>query len=230
MKYDIQFRLIFTSILIFTLLTACGKSNDEKYQNALKSRAEKNANDAKPSKYLVSDNPMICLLKAKEKLGANSKILGMSSRYVLPANLVVHKNPFLKPAGSLNTCNVDYQSPDNSNKLLRIEMDVMTGEFNAPRPVEISVSGMDASKFSLSKVVFPITNFDIDALQKQISAQKPALNKIYTAHQLQSIYIANTLQGDMEVSVGFSGRFASNDLIDSVYLYSKPNGSFIRLK
>lgn len=53
------------------------------------------------------------------------------------------------PRGQLTICTINYQDPANPRQLLRKTLDVATGVFGAPQPVEIMVMGGNPADFDL---------------------------------------------------------------------------------
>jgi len=202
-------------------LSGCGKSLSEQEMKALQ---DKYAQDQGASKYSLNDGVLVCLRQVKARLGDDAKVAEVSSYFHKPEKLEDRGMDQAKP-GALRSCRVDYQDPANPNKMLRQDMQVKTGEFSDPKPLEISVIG-DKAKFNLSDHVVPIKMWNLDAVDKLISAQSPAAEKVFSVYQLDSANLRmNTIKGHFEVTVGFAGRLKGNDLLESKGVGVLPNGT-----
>ena len=91
----------------------------------------------------------------------------MSSYFEKPQRLERHPIHDVRPKpGTLTRCRVDYQDPANPQKMLRQEMNAKTGEFGAPKPLEIQLLSGEAAKVDLNKHVSPVKKWNLDAVEK----------------------------------------------------------------
>jgi hypothetical protein len=211
--------LLAITLTAISALTACSKSEDSDPMS-------KN----KVAKYFLSDGAFVCLDKAKEKLGADAKLLSMFSTFASPADFNKNNEYLPTALGSLSNCYVDYQNPENPNKVLRLNMNVQTGKFLAPEAQELHVSihAKDLSKFSLSEGVVPMSIFDIKALQTQTEAQTAFLTPSFSNHHIQMVIAKSYADGSAEAKVNFMGRLKTNDLIAERNMVAKPDGKVMQ--
>ncbi|HSF13826.1 MAG TPA: hypothetical protein VLA50_12720 [Erythrobacter sp.] len=164
---------------------------------------------------LADDGPDACFKAARTAFGGDTKIASLSSSFGIPENLqkfVVTSTP----VGDLKSCSLQFQDPENANKLLRADMDVKTGEFKKPQPMELMVVG-DAASFKLDNIVLPLSQIDTSKIAPVIDGQKAKLEDIFSSHALTSVSLMGLSPGRDKhvVSIDFAGRLKSNDIIDT---------------
>jgi hypothetical protein len=113
----------------------------------------------------------------------------------------------------MTTCTVDYQNPDDKRKLLSMRMDVHTGEFGKPSPVNLQVMG-DKESFKLDDYVIALGKIETAPLQAFMDSQNAALDKVYSAYAWDDIRLdaPGTFSDKHRLAVRLTGRFKSNDL------------------
>ena len=201
-------------------LSGCGKGNEQDLKalqaKIAKDEEKRQQDEVANYKYSLNDGATICLRQVQARLGAGAMVGEILSNFEKPETLtglpVYGARP--KP-GTLSGCRADYQDPANPQKMLRLEMNAKTGEFSAPKPLEIKVlGGDDAAKFDLNKHVSPIKKWNLDAVEKLISAQNGAAEKAFSIYQIDSTSLKmDPFQGRFEIRASFAGRLKGNDLL-----------------
>ncbi|SIT35409.1 hypothetical protein BN2476_30044 [Paraburkholderia piptadeniae] len=171
------------AIAITTTLAACGEKDHapqtvEKSADTASSVASQTAeqsassDDRETYKYSLSDGLDICFRKLKDKLGGNAKVSSIDSSFSEGKDIDSEQDA---PRGALTTCLASYQDPSDARKLLRSRMNVHSGQFETPEPVEIDVTG-DASKFNLNDYVIALNRIDASPLQAFLDSRKLKLS------------------------------------------------------
>lgn len=163
----------------------------------------------------LADGPDVCFKAIAAHLGADAKVSEITSFFASGAGIDASDT---KPKGQMTTCTVKYQNPEDPRKLLSTSMDLRTGTFGAPQPLEIRVSG-NASEFNLEDYVIPLSRVDAAALTGIMDAQKAALDGVFSQYAFDGVRLetpdafsdVHTLRLDIE------GRLASNDIQESGY-------------
>ncbi|MCK0129387.1 hypothetical protein [Erythrobacter sp. F6033] len=205
-------------------LTACGGDSDAESTTG----GDRSSSDdaASGAAFTLEDNGLdICFKAAAEKLGANTKVASLSTNFGVGENLEQYTVVSTEP-GQLKSCSLDYQDPENPNKLLRTDMDVATGEFKAPQPVEISVMG-NAADFSLENIVVPLSDIKTAGFAGTVDGAKAQLDETFSSHALSSVRLSGPNPGRAEhsISVDFVGRLKSNDILDQGSIAFAVDGS-----
>src|SRR5690606_5335879 len=89
----------------------------------------------------LADGPDVCFRAIAEHLGADVKVSEISSRF--------------DADGTLQSCTVDYQNPDDARKLVGVRMDTASGTFSEPHDIELTVTG-NAADFRLEDYLIPL--------------------------------------------------------------------------
>lgn len=152
----------------------------------------------------------VCFREVRKALGADGRVSEIISYFSAGADVDPGDD---EPKGTLTTCRVDYQSPEDKRKLLRMSMDMHTGAFEPPSKVELSVTG-DAASFNLDDYVVEMSKVDTAPLQAFMDSQKPALDKVYSAYAWDDIRLdaPGAFSNTHRLAVRLTGRFKSNDL------------------
>lgn len=88
--------------------------------------------------HTLAEGPDICFRLIAKKLGAAAKVSEITSFFSVGSDIDGGAG---KPKGEMTTCSVQYQNPQDPRKLLETSIETRSGDFSAPRPVEISVMG-----------------------------------------------------------------------------------------
>lgn len=222
------------------LLAGCGNKNSDSPPAGAPAAAAAPTGpelpESKAETYAASLNDGIfwCFDKARAKLGDAMKFQEIVSYYEKPDTL--NKGPTVRignraevPAGSLTTCHVDYQDPQNKLKMLRLDMNVHSGEWNAPEALEINVIG-NADSFKLEDHLVPASIFKPEALQKQFDALKPRLEARFSVYQNDAVRFEAQGPQKAVMNVNFYGRLKTNDLISNVSVGVPADGASVDLR
>lgn len=216
---QIQIRTpIFTLAAILALpLAGCGGADDADPLGGDSSVAGQRAiaGSGGSALSLAKDGPDACFKAAASAFGAETKVMKLFSSFHMPEDL--QEYVIIKaPVGDLKSCSVEFQDPDNPNKLLRADMDVATGEFKSPKPMELKVIG-DSASFRLDDVVFPLSRIDTSKIAPAVSSQAATLDNTYSSHALSGVDLTDPGPGRAShgISVSFKGRLKSNEVLRS---------------
>ncbi len=224
MKLNIQTKPIAVAAALSITLAACGGNDSEGSVDGATGAPGDTASEGSVLT-LAENGPDLCFKAAAEKLGSDAKIATLSSNFGVGENLEKYA-VVSTPAGNLKGCSLDYQDPEDPRKLLSIAMDVATGEFGEPSPVEISVMG-NAADFNLDDYVVPLSQIKTAGVAATIEEQKAALDDTFSSHALSMVRLMQPGLGrdEHKISVDFAGRLKSNDVIDTGSLGINIDGS-----
>lgn len=208
-------------------LSACGGSDegpDESPSAAAKSAQAPSAVEAKTSKdtganaaaFNLADGPDVCFRAIAKHLGADAKVSEITSFFSAGKEI---ESAHTQPAGEMTTCTVQYQDPNDSRKLLRSDLDLESGEFSPPNPVEITVTGGNAAEFKLEDYVIPLSKIDAAALTAVMEAQKDKLSGVYGRYAWSGVRLSapGAFSDTHTLRLDVAGRLASNDLRQGGY-------------
>lgn len=169
-------------------------------------------------KFSLADGPDICFRQVAAKLGANAKVSELTSFFSVGKEI----DPSAitsAPAGGMTTCTVQYQNPQDPRKLLEMSMDTKDGTFSAPRPVEITVMGGDASKFNLEDHLISLSQVNAAGLKAVMDGQKASMDKIFGKYAWSGVRLSSPGAFDPKhwLRLDIDGRLASNDIKESGY-------------
>lgn len=174
---------------------------------------------------ILSDGPGVCFDAITEHLGADTKVSEITSFFSTGSEIDSSET---KPQGEMTICTVEYQSPDDPRKLVRTRLDIESGEFTPPQPIEITVMG-NAAEFDLEDYLIPLSQIDASGLSSVMEAQKSRLSDVYSTYAWSGVRLSapdafsdtHTLRLDVE------GRLASNDIKESGYASVSTDGKTI---
>lgn len=232
-----RLRAVALSLAISLPLTlpACGDSEESADVTAPDAVAASDAaaepEEAAEVPTLAEDGPGVCFDRVTEHLGADAKVNEVYTSFSVGKEI----DPDLinpedtAPAGDLEQCNAQYQDPDDPNKLLQITMDVETGTFGDPAPMEISVMGGDASSFKLDDYVIALSEIDTAPLAKLMDQQQSKLDGAFSRHAWSNVRLSapDTFSNVHLLRLDVSGRLRSNDIKESGYMEVSTSGGRI---
>lgn len=172
-------------------LSACSSDSTDKTTAApTTTSAEASATSSAASSAAVTstkpnwhtDGPDVCIQLVKDLLDGDAKILSIdSSFYTDPAADGPDGEPMANMTpGDLVACTVDYQDPDNKEKLLSQTYSVATERFLDPVSKEVSAIG--GGDFDLADYLVALSKIDGSNLQATMAAQDTKLGKAYSAY------------------------------------------------
>lgn len=159
----------------------------------------------------MGTGPDACFKAAAEKLGADAKVSDVTALYSPGPEVDPSAT---EPAGTVMSCTVYYQDPDNPLKLLGIVYNnAAMGGFSQPAPVEVSVSG-DAADFKLDDMLVPLSGINASGLADVMAANKAKLDERYSAHGLTMVQLVgpSSFRDGFALRVQYDGRLKSNDV------------------
>ncbi len=174
----------------------------------------------------LSDGPDVCFRAVAKHLGSNTKIAELTSFFSAGSDI---DSTDTEPKGQMKTCSVNYQNPTDARKLLTTSMDVASGIFSQPMPVEIMVMG-DESKFRLEDNLIRLSQVNAAALTATMKSQEPKLGVTYSHYAWSGVRLEGpspfsstpTLRLDVE------GRLAVNDIKKNGYASVTTDGKTIK--
>lgn len=213
-------------------LAACGgKSDDSATETAMKqagSATPMAAGETAPAVAAptLAQGPDVCFKAIAKQIGATTKVSEITSFFSAGPEIDPSST---EPKGQLTTCTVQYQNPDDPRKLLGTRLEIATGQFDKPAPVEISVMGGNAAEFKLDDYLIPLSQLNPAALTAIMDSQKAKLSGVYGKYAWTGVRLStpdsfsktHTLRLDVE------GRLASNDIKQSGYASITPDGKKI---
>ena len=223
-------RTLALSAALAIALTACG--GDKQPADASKRAtgndgpvAATSAPKAEGPRPTLADGPDVCFRLISEQLGKDLKVSEITSFFSAGSDI---DSMARKPAGEMTTCNVKYHSPDDARKLVSQDLNLGTGKFDPPKPLEITVMG-NAADFRLDDYLIPLSQVNAAGLTSVMTSQKPALDKVYSQYAWDGVRLTapgpfsdqHTLRLDVE------GRLAANDIKENGYASVSVNGKDI---
>lgn len=209
-------KTLLASLALSTALVGC----DQSTQQTSAAPAEQPKAPAQPreeiaSNYrysLESDGPDVCLRKVVDKLGKETKVTSVKA-FFGKGKAFKGLAAIVTPKGVLNTCRAEYQDPQDAKKLLSIDMDAFTGEFKAPVPVQITVTG-NADSFKLDDYLIPLSKVDATAINTFLDSKKSWLGSYFSDYALNSVTLnePGPFNDKHVLSVRMDGLLISNGI------------------
>lgn len=222
--------LLFATAALTLGLMGCGESKDASGgANGTPSspaRTGLGGNAAKVDAPTLAQGPDVCFRAIAKHLGADTKVSEVTS-FFSAGNEIDSSDD--KPQGQLTTCSVQYQSPDDPRKLLGTRMDIATGQFAPPSPVEIRVTGGNAAEFKLDDHLIPLSKVSPAALTAIMDSQKAALSGVYSKYAWTGVRLESpgAFSNTHTLRLDVDGRLASNDIKESGYASITTDGQKI---
>lgn len=203
-------------------LSACGgrdgTSNGSSETRTVAQQADsaKDRTNAKVAAPTLADGPDVCFRAIARHLGANAKVSEITSFFSSGREI---DSSDTKPKGEMTICTVQYQNPDDPRKLLSTTMDIGSGEFDPPRPIEITVTGGDAAKFNLENYLIPLSKINAAGLTSVMEAQKARLSGVYSRYAWSGVRLSepDAFSNTPKLRLDVTGRLASNDIKSGGY-------------
>ncbi len=228
-------RITLLAVAAALAITACGGSKDA---SADKGAANDGANAAPPAdagtkadaapkvaRLTLADGPDVCFRAISEQLGKDLKVSEITSFFSPGSDIDSNAK---SPAGEMTTCTVKYQSPDDPRKLISQDLDIDTGKFDAPRPLEITVTG-NAADFKLDDYLIPLSQVNAAALTTIMASEKPALEGVYSKYAWDGVRLSppGPFSDKHTLRVDVDGRLAANDIKENGYASISVDGKNI---
>ena len=186
--------------------------------------------EAAPAPVLtLADGPDVCFREISKHLGADTKVAEVMSFFSSGSEI---DSDDRKPAGEMTLCTVNYQNPDDPRKLLGMRLDLRTGKFSEPNPLEISVMGGNAAEFDLNDHVIPLSDIGAEALTSVMDAQKTKLEGVYSKYAWSGVRLEgpDAFSNTHTLRLDMVGRLASNDIKKNGYASVTTDGKTIKRK
>ena len=184
------------------------------------------SSSASASKFTLANGSDVCFREFAKQVGGNAKVSELTSFFSVGKDI----DPSASASrGEMTTCTVQYQSPDDPRKLVEVSMDAKAGTFSAPRPVEITVMGGDASKFNLEDHLIAMSQVNAAGLQAVMDGQKASMDKIFSKHAWSGVRLEAPDAFDIKhtLRIDIDGRLASNDIKEGGYASISTDGKTI---
>lgn len=213
-------------------LAACGGNDGAASGNAtanVTAASDGSATSAEtpavPAKTLA-EGPDVCFRAIAQQIGADTKVSEITSFFSVGSEIDSSAD---EPRGTMTTCSVEYQDPKDARKLLSISMDMNTGQFSQPSPVEITVSGGDAAAFKLEDYLIPLSRVNAAALKTIMESQQASMDKIYSKHAWSGVRLSapDAFNDNHTLRLDIEGRLASNDIKEGGYASVSTDGKTI---
>lgn len=225
--------LLFMTATVSLGVSACGESNDPsdaasdtavKAAKAGAADAPKNSVSATPP--TLADGPDVCFRAIAKHLGAETKVSEITSFFSEGKEI---DGTDTKPEGEMTTCTVTYQSPEDPRKLMSTRLDIASGKFDPPSPVEIMVNGGNAADFRLDDYLIPLSKVDAAASTAIMEAQKARLGGVYSRYAWSGVRLSppGPFSDTHTLRLDITGRLASNDIKENGYASLSTDGKRI---
>ncbi|MET0246345.1 MAG: hypothetical protein ABW182_06310 [Sphingomonas sp.] len=174
----------------------------------------------------LSEGPDVCFRAIAKHLGADVKVSEINSFFSSGSEIDSTDD---EPLGQLTVCSVQYQNPSDPRKLLSSSLDLATGTFDTPKPVEITVMGGDASKFNLEDHLIPLSKVNAAGLKAVMDAQKPKLDGVYSRYAWSGVRLSSpdSFSNTHTLRLDVDGRLKSNDIKESGYASVSTDGTTV---
>ncbi|AZI35797.1 hypothetical protein [Caenibius tardaugens] len=173
----------------------------------------------------LAQGPDVCFRAIAKHLGADTKVAEITSFFSAGSKIDSNDS---KPEGEMTTCTVEYQNPDDPRKLLSTRLDIATGTFAPPSPVEITVMG-NAADFRLEDHLIPLSQLNPAALTGVMDAQKADLGAIYSSYAWTGVRLSSpdSFNNKHTLRLDLTGRLAANDIKENGYASVTTDGKTI---
>ncbi len=163
----------------------------------------------------LAQGPDVCFKAIAKQIGADTKVAEIASFFSSGPEVDPSDD---EPTGQMTTCTVQYQSPDDPRKLVGIQMDMKTGTFSEPAPIEIRVMG-DAASFRLDDHIVPLSQVQAGALTAIMNAKKADLDKVFSKYAWTGVRLMgpDSFRDKHTLRLDVEGRIAANDIKESGY-------------
>jgi len=200
-------------------LTACGKENGATGTANVSAAQEAPGGGSDTPQVAarnISEGPDVCFRAIAKHLGPDAKVSEINSFFSSGKEIDSSDD---EPQGQLTVCSVQYQDPADPRKLLSTSLNVRTGEFAPPSPVDITVTGGNAAEFKLADYIVPLAQVNAGALAPFMEAQKAPMSKIYSRYAWSGVRLMSpgTFSDVHVLRLDIDGRLATNDIKESGY-------------
>ncbi len=171
---------------------------------------------AKVAAPTLAEGPDVCFRAVARQLGANTKVSEIDSFFSVGKEI---DSSATAPQGEMTICSVKYQNPSDPRKLLSTSLDIASGKFEPPSPVEITVMGGDESKFRLENYVIPLSQVNAAGLTSIMDAQKPKLSSVYSRYAWSGVRLSapDAFSSAHTLRLDVTGRLKTNDIKSDGY-------------
>ncbi|MCL6741177.1 hypothetical protein LZ518_08545 [Sphingomonas sp. RB56-2] len=175
----------------------------------------------------LAAGPDVCFRAAAEQLGADTKVSEITSFFSAGKDIDSNAR---EPEGMMTICTVEYQDPKDPRKLVSVQMDVSSGTFGDPQPVDITVAGGDAATFKLEDYLIPLSQVNAAELKSVMAAQKAKLGGVYSRYAWSGVRLSapGAFNSTHTLRLDLTGRLAANDIRQEGYASVTTDGKTIK--
>lgn len=229
MTLTLRWSLLSVTAPLILGLSACGggdKASGDAPDATAKSPGEPAKSSTAAAIPTLAEGPDVCFRAIAKHLGADAKVSEITSFFSVGKEIDPSDS---KPAGEMTTCTVQYQNPDDPRKLLSTRLDLQSGKFSPPDPVEITVMGGNAADFRLEDYLIPLSQIDAAALSSVMEAQKARLSGVYGRYAWSGVRLSapGPFSDKHTLRLDVTGRLAANDIKEDGYASVSTDGKKI---
>lgn len=237
---------LIVALLISPTLVACGDSSLDRDldQEVADLEAQRDAADAAATSAAAAESaaaeaaawpiptmdeagPTVCFDLVNEQIGTDLRVHEITSFFALGPDL---EDPDLAsgeapPQGELDSCSIVYQDPDDELALLQRDLDLETGEFAEPVPLDLDVWG-DPAEFDLDDYVMDLEQVDVSGLGDLLNGEEAAFDGVFSDYAWDRVWLSppGGTSAEHEVRVDVTGLLETNGVEASGSLFLTPQG------
>ena len=229
----LKFQPVLFGVTAVLGLSACGEGPVDQSANSLAAGispdgvvAPGEGSAAVGEELSLAEGPDVCFRAIAKQLGEDAKVSEINSLFSAGNDI---DGDASAPEGKMTNCTVEYQDPNDPRKLLSARLDLGSGTFGDPIPVEITVSG-DAATFKLEDYLIPLSKVNAAALRPAMDAQKAKLGGTYGRYAWTAVRLTapDAFSDTHSLRLDLVGRLAANDVKNSGYASFSTDGKSIK--
>lgn len=135
----------------------------------------------------IAEAPDACFRAVAKQLGDEAKVSEIETRFSVGKEIW---GGDVQPKGQMIMCRVLYQDPKQPSQMQNMSMDLATGRFNPPRPIEILWQGPGETKYDIEKDVVSLSQVRSVPIPPILESQEAALDKKFSHHAWSGVILS----------------------------------------